>query len=465
MPETLNLPEVELRQVGSPETDAGIPVMLTDKTMQERLQRVLARMQAEQLDSIVFWCDLEHGSNFEYLTGFLTRFEEGLLVLKSDGDACLILGNENLKLGVHSRLKARVIHCPYFSLPNQPMDGERSLAEIFREAGIGRKQKIGVVGWKLFRASNKDSRYMFDLPEYVMCALREAADGGEIVNAAALMIGPGGARTVNNANEIAHYAFGSALASDCVIRTMDTMECGMNELELAGHMQAMGQDPTVVTICAAGPRYEHANLYPRSRILEKGDTVSLTCGYKGGLASRSGYAVVSAEELPPQCRGYIKELVEPYFRTVVIWLEQIRIGMTGGQLFELVDTVLPRERYHWKLCPGHLTADEEWLSSPVYEHSEEILQSGMMLQLDIIPSVQGYGGTGCENGIVLADESLRSALREEAPEEFARMQRRREWIGRELGIRLPEHVLPLSSGVGYLRPYMLAKGMAMTVKH
>ena len=50
MPETLNLPEVELRQVGSPETDAGIPVMLTDKTMQERLQRVLARMQAEQLD-------------------------------------------------------------------------------------------------------------------------------------------------------------------------------------------------------------------------------------------------------------------------------------------------------------------------------------------------------------------------------------------------------------------------------
>ena len=131
MPETLNLPEVELRQVGSPETDAGIPVMLTDKTMQDRLQRILARMQAAQLDSLVFWCDLEHGSNFEYLTGFLTRFEEGLLVLKSDGDACLILGNENLKLGVHSRLKARVIHCPYFSLPNQPMDGERSLAEIF----------------------------------------------------------------------------------------------------------------------------------------------------------------------------------------------------------------------------------------------------------------------------------------------------------------------------------------------
>ena len=142
MPETLNLPEVELRQVGSPETDAGIPVMLTDKTMQERLQRVLARMQAEQLDSLVFWCDLEHGSNFEYLTGFLTRFEEGLLVLKSDGDACLILGNENLKLGVHSRLKARVIHCPYFSLPNQPMDNA-ALRKFSGRPGSGGSRRSG----------------------------------------------------------------------------------------------------------------------------------------------------------------------------------------------------------------------------------------------------------------------------------------------------------------------------------
>ena len=461
MPEFPDWPSVELREIASPQADAGIPVPLTEKTMQERAERVLKRMRGEGLDCLVVWCDLEHGANFEYLTGFLTRFEEGLLVLQATGEACLILGNENLKLGVHSRLPARVIHCPFFSLPNQPMDGERSLVDVFRETGIRPDEKIGVVGWKLFRSSQMDNRFLFDLPDYVIGALRAAA--GTIVNATALMIGPDGARTVNNANEIAHYAFGSALASDCVIRTMDALECGMNELELAGHMQAMGQDPTVVTICATGPRYEQANLYPRSRELKRGDTVSLTCGYKGGLASRSGYAVYGAEELPEQSRDYLEVLVRPYFRTAVLWLENIRIGMTGGELFELVDTVLPRETYHWKLCPGHLTADEEWMSSPVYEHSGEILRSGMMLQLDIIPSVPGYGGTGCENGIVLADEQLRAALEQEAPELSARMRKRQEWIRRELGIRLPDAVLPLSSGVGYLRPFLLRKGTAMAV--
>ena len=86
-------------------------------------------------------------------------------------------------------------------------------------------------------------------------------------------------------------------------------------------------------------------------------------------------------------------------------------------------------------------------------------------RLDIIPSLPGYAGTGCENGIALADATLRAAIRAEYPQMWQRMQERRQYMLHYLGIRLPEWVLPLSSGVAYLRPYLLDKQRALTYNH
>ena len=74
-------------------------------------------MQSEKLDVMLIYGDLEHGSNFEYLTGFLPRFEEALLVVHKNGTAYLLLGNENLNKAGISRIKAKAVHVPYFSLP------------------------------------------------------------------------------------------------------------------------------------------------------------------------------------------------------------------------------------------------------------------------------------------------------------------------------------------------------------
>lgn len=56
------------------------------------------------------------------------------------------------------------------------------------------------------------------------------------------------------------------------------------------------------------------------------------------------------------------------------------------------------------------------MSSPVYAGSRAKLQSGMMLQIDIIIQVKGYGGINAEDGIALADNRLREELRKEYPE-------------------------------------------------
>ena len=55
-------------------------------------------MAKEQYDALIIYADKEHGSNFEYFTGFIPRFEEGLLIIDKNDKATLVLGNENLKM-------------------------------------------------------------------------------------------------------------------------------------------------------------------------------------------------------------------------------------------------------------------------------------------------------------------------------------------------------------------------------
>lgn len=385
-----------------------IPVTLTERTMQERLHNVILRMKEEQLDVLIIYGDLEHGSNFEYLTGFLPRFEEGILVLHQDGKAWLLLGNENTKMVKHSRIPAGLIHVPFFSLPNQPM----------------------------------------------------IAGDNRIKNSSHLFIGDGGVRTTNNANEIAHYEFGAALAGDCISDALEYIRPGITEMELGEWLNRAGQRNSVVTIASTGERFENANLYPGAKTVKTGDRISLTAGYKGGLSSRAGYAVETEEQLPDPLKDYVEKLAGPYFAAVIQWLETIHIGMAGGELYEQIQEVLPREEYGWQLNPGHLTADEEWMSSPVYKDSKEVLRSGMILQIDIIPQRDGYGGAGCESGIALADKTLRKQIQREYPELYQVFLERRRYITDVLHINISEEVLPMSDIVAYYRPYFLNHRLA-----
>ena len=138
--------------------------------------------------------------------------------------------------------------------------------------------------------------------------------------------------------------------------------------------------------------------------------------------------------------------------------------MTGGELYQIIEHVLPKSEYHWSLCPGHLVADEEWLSSPIYENSTECLASGMIFQVDIIPSKQGMAGVSAESTVVLADEALKLQIQKEYPEMWERMQQRIHFLKYELNIDLSDDLLPMCSTVGYLRPYLLNKEYALAIE-
>lgn len=457
---------VEYAMIKSPKPDCTrIPVILDDQTIEERKKKILKRMEEECFDVLAIYNDVEHSGNFEYLTGFFTRFEEGILILRRNGDASLLLGNENLNKASKSRIPAEAIHVPYFSLPNQPMANASSFVETIRDCGIIEGDKLGIVGWKNFTSKHDDNSQLFDVPYFIVDAFRKlVGDNGSIRNAAYLFIGEDGARVTNNANEIAHYEYGASLASDAGLNAMNKLDVGVRETELGNELTQDGQHNSVVTIASSGPRFVKANMYPTDNTVKLGDPISLTVGYKGGLSSRAGYATEDETQLDASIRDYIRKVVDPYYSAYVCWMEEIRIGMTGGELFNKIDEVLPRSQYHWSLCPGHLTADEEWLSSPIYEGSKEVIQSGMLFQIDILPSVKGYGGTNAESTVALADEELRNEIRDRYPGLWKRIQDRRDYIINELHIQIPEELLPLCSTVGYLRPFLLNKEKAMRIK-
>ncbi|MFJ5158701.1 M24 family metallopeptidase [Pantoea sp. NPDC088449] len=441
------------------------PVSLSDDTLLKRKNTLLAGMKRQGFDSLVIYADKEHGSNFEYLTGFIPRFEEGLLLLDQSGRCTLVLGNENLKLARFSRVAASLVHTPFFSLPNQPMENEVPLEQLFADAGLNNSNKVGLVGWKMFTPAAGNGRTLFDLPYFIVDAIkRTLKDDAVLENAVHLFIGDNGARTTCNANEIAHYEYGANLASNCMLDALNAIEVGVRETELGALLSGEGQSHSVVTIAATGSRFANANLYPTYKKIQRGDPLSLTTGFKGGLSSRSGFVIAEAGELPQSQSDYLDRIAKPYFGAVVAWLENIRVGTRGGMLYDLIEQVLPKQHFGWHLNPGHLVADEEWMSSPIYPRSVEVLKSGMMLQIDIIPAVAGYSGASAEECVALADTALQVEIRHAYPALWQRIETRRRYLREVIGIQLSADVLPLSNSVAYLRPFFLAKHQALSVE-
>lgn len=457
---------IDYTEVIEPQKDSVAPVGFSDETIIERKQKVMRKMQEEGIDKLVVYGDAEHAGNFSYLVGFFTRFEEALFIIDKSGKATLMLGNENLNKASKARIECNAVHVSLFSLPNQPNRNDKSFSELLMEAGIGKGDKIGLVGWKHFTSKAENCQEMYDIPYYIVDSIKRiVGDEKRIVNAAGLFIGEGGVRTTNNANEIAHYEYGASLASDCMLDAMNRLDVGVRELELGDQLVRNGQHTSIVTIAASGERFVKANMFPTERTVQCGDPISLTVGYFGGSSSRAGYAVHDEEELGETEKNYLKEMAIPYYAAYTTWLEEIKIGMQGGELFDIIESVLPRKEYHWSLCPGHLVAEEEWLSSPIYENSKEEIKSGMIFQIDIIPSKPHMAGSCAESTVVLADADLKKDIQNQYPEMWERMMKRRDYLKNVLNIHLSEDVLPMCSTVAYLRPYLLNKNKAFKIKN
>ncbi len=450
------LAEVELPQYELP---VDLPVVPAS-TYEARVVAALDAATTAGLDALVVYGDREHFANIAYLTGFDPRWEEMLLLLVPGRTPVLLVGNESVAYAAAAAIEVHVLRFAKFSLVGQPDPEQLSLADAFGLAGFSATTtpRVGTVGWKFWDAPGTET--WIELPSFIVDELRAA--GFELRNANGLFTGHGtGLRLVNDVDQIAAFEFAACHSSESLRRMITGVTPGMTELQASvlygATLLPFSYHPTLLS----GERAAYGVASPSGRMLATGDAMSAGFGHWGSNSARGGFLVASADELPAGAEDYVTALVAPYFAAAVAWYETMRIGVTAGEIHDIVHGVLDDPFYGVYLNPGHHIHLDEWPSSPVAPGSPVEFRSGMALQLDIIPATGTvYGSSNIEDGIVLADAALRSALAERYPDVWTRIQRRRDFMT-TLGITLDESVLPMSNIAGWLPPFWRAPHLAM----
>jgi Xaa-Pro aminopeptidase len=454
---TPRLAEVELPRFGMPDTMPELPAT----TYTARLERLRDRADAAGLDRLLVYADREHSANLSYLSGFDPRFEEALLVLGPDGEPAVLAGNECIGLAGVAQLPMRPRLFQPFSLPSQPRDRSRPLRELLADEGIGPGTRVGLVGWKTY-----GDRGLSDLPAYLVDEVRGLVEpGGSVTNATDLLIGAGdGLRVINEPEQLAQFEWASCQTSQGVRSLLRGLRPGMTEREAVALLGWNGWPLSCHLMLTAGPRAAYGLLSPGDRPIERGDRFTTAFGIWGALTCRAGFVVEDASELPDGIGDYVDRLVAPYFAAIAEWYATIRIGVTGGALQAVIDRHLGDPFFGIYLNPGHQLHLDEWVNSPIWPGSTIELRSGMCFQVDVIPATgTEYFTTNIEDGIALADASLRAALAASYPDAWSRIQARRAYMAGQLGIELHPDVLPLSNMPAHLAPFVLRPDRAMTV--
>ncbi len=208
-PNTMNnviLREVELPDFGGPTVEPTIP----PQVYRDRMGRALAAAAKRNLNFLVVYGDREHSANIAYLTGFEPRFEEAMLVLAPGKSPALVVGNEGWGYVDISPVASdlRRVLFQSFSLLAQPRDESPSIRELFRNEGVGRNSRVGVVGWKYFTSRESDApETCLEIPSYLADALREeTGDERFVTNETAIfMNAEDGLRVSNEAEQLAQF--------------------------------------------------------------------------------------------------------------------------------------------------------------------------------------------------------------------------------------------------------------------
>jgi Xaa-Pro aminopeptidase len=457
-------PGVELGEVELPAYELPTePPVIPAATYEARMAAALAAAIAAGLDALLVYADREHFANLSYLTGYDPRFEESLLILTPGGPPVLLVGNEGQSYAKVVPGTVHVVLYQTFSLVNQDRSASPRLSAVLREAGIGEStRRVGVAGWKYFGPAETDEpEAWIEAPAFVVDELRSL--GCAPVNATRLFTEPGrGLRLVSDADQIACFEFAATHGSEAMRRLLHGIEPGMTELAAFSLFRPIGLPYSYHPVLLSGERAALGLASASGRKLRLGDPMSGSIGYWGSNIARGGFLAESPHDLPIAASDYLERLVAPYFACAAEWYETVGIGTTGGELFNVAAKHLADPFFGVFLNPGHFIHLDEWPSSPVYEGSDVILESGMALQLDIIPATGTvYHTSNIEDGVALADAALRAELADRYPGLWQRVLTRRAFMADALGISLRPEVLPMSNLAGYLPPLWLAPQRAM----
>ena len=453
---------VYIKEIEWPEFGEASPVIYpSSKELSDRIEACRKLMASRGLTHLAVYGDREHFANLMYLIHFDPRFEEALLIIRQSGTPLVLVGNECVGHLAASPLfnDSKLRHERYqpFSLLNQPRDKSRPLKNILAEEGIDRNAKVGCIGWKYYSPEEfEEYGTTIEIPSFITDSIRALCGYDNVVNASDILMSPSyGLKSFLSAFEIAHFEFVNVMASEGLKNVLKNFRTGITDFELVKEYHYTGY-PLGCHIGMKSSGNQHIGLSsPVGSEIKKGEPCSTGIAYWGSNICRAGWVAKDENDLPETAKGYVKHFAAPYFKACAGWLESLKIGVKGKVLWNLIRQELPFDEFGVFLNPGHLIHYEEWLSSPIYEGSEEEIHSGMYMQVDIIPRSAKYFSSRMEDGIVIADKELQAQLKAQYPDVYDRCIKRREFMAETLGIHLSEEILPLSNIPALVPPFFL----------
>ena len=307
---TAHLAEVHLPDFGMPASSPDLPPQL----YAARLERLRERMAERGYDRLVVYADREHSANLSFLTGFDPRFEEAILIVGATGSPTVLVGNECWGTAGAAPLPMDRVLLQDLSLPSQPRDRSRPLADTLADAGIRPGTKVGVVGWKAYARPDQ-----IDAPAFLVDQLRASTGAsGAVENATSILIDSAdGLRVINEVEQVALMEWAACQTSSGVLRLLRGLRPGeQTEREAVALLGWNGWPLSCHLMLTAGPRATLGLLSPGDRRIERGDRFTTAFGIWGALNCRAGFVVEDASELPEGIRDYVDKLVGPYFAAI-----------------------------------------------------------------------------------------------------------------------------------------------------
>lgn len=441
------------------------------KDYEKRYSKLKEIMLSRNLDYIIIYGDMWQFANIHYFMGIDLKFEQALLIIGKETDPIFIAGNEGLPYAKHSTYKKLItLLFQPFSLQGQPHDKSVNLKHILTECGINKKSNIGLIGAKYY-PYYLDGEQVFDSPSYIIDTIKEIVGSDNMKNATDVMTHcEYGLRNILSSKDIAFMECAGRLVCHGVKNVIENIKLGINEVEASSYFNNSLNLPFSVPVIfgfgdkaygnLAGPTYES--------ILKKGDLICFGFGLWGALMGRSGLAISSSTDFSNAQRqaNVLENFFIPYFKAIVKWYENVRVGCTGGDVYRGIEEFVSNPAFGVGLNPGHLIHWDEWTNSPFYKNSNELLHSGMAIQCDIIASNRDLKLVlTVEDGIVLADRDLQAELNSYYPGLMARVIRRRDFLSNVLGINIDETVCPLSDMQAMLHPYFLNHKVVLAIEN
>lgn len=452
-----------LANIPKPDIPIAEPVApISVDEYRERIAATQALFDQAGIDVLVVYGDREHIGDLLFLTGADPRFEEGIYILGPTGMGTILLGNENWDQWPSASIGIDVVLYQELSPVGQKRDQPRQLKRLLADAGVEAGTRVGVAGAKRLSDGYIDNpEESFAVPSYLIDTIRELTGSrGKVVNSEPIFSDPEtGVRVVSSVHQIAEFEYGASVVSASVAAGMAAVKVGASEHLVADALFDRGIPHSCHTMINFGPKQ---GMYSPTGIrAQLGDAFTVAQGLRGGLSCRAGAVAHGPDDLSAEARKVYPDQILNYFDVLTTWHETVKIGVSGGEVFDAVNN--ERKLFDFLLDPGHQLHYDEFNNTYFKTGNTTKLRSGMMIQCDIIP-VMSVKNTyiNIEDGVVLADEQLRTQLQNEYPELWDRVVKRRAYLTDVIGVSIDESLLPMSNTPLWHTPYVLDPTLGFT---